>query len=134
MRRRPPRSTRTDPLFPYTTLFRSVLAGLLAVETGSIAIHGQLTSPASRAATLAYLGHLPALKADLSALENLDFLCGLHGRRGSQSPEGARRWSVSAVTRTPWRDSCPPDRRSACRWPGCGCHRHRCGCSTNPTP
>src|SRR3546814_12270937 len=71
-----------------TTLLR-VLAGLLAVEAGSIAIHGQLTSPASRAATLAYLGHLPALKADLSALENLDFLCGLHGRRGSQSPEGA---------------------------------------------
>src|SRR3546814_10076911 len=25
MDRRPPRSTRTDPLFPYTTLFRSVL-------------------------------------------------------------------------------------------------------------
>src|SRR3546814_17182985 len=27
MRRRPPRSTRTDTLFPYTTLFRSVLEG-----------------------------------------------------------------------------------------------------------
>src|SRR3546814_12850933 len=26
MRRRPPRSTRTDTLFPYTTLFRSELA------------------------------------------------------------------------------------------------------------
>src|SRR3546814_17312085 len=26
MRRRPPRSTRTDPLFPYTTLFRSTQA------------------------------------------------------------------------------------------------------------
>src|SRR3546814_8985598 len=26
MRRRPPRSTRTDTLFPYTTLFRSVYA------------------------------------------------------------------------------------------------------------
>src|SRR3546814_15361003 len=26
MRRRPPRPTRTDTLFPYTTLFRSVLA------------------------------------------------------------------------------------------------------------
>src|SRR3546814_20244760 len=26
MRRRPPRSTRTDTLFPYTTLFRSTLA------------------------------------------------------------------------------------------------------------
>src|SRR3546814_18766265 len=28
MRRRPPRSTRTDTLFPYTTLFRSSPAGL----------------------------------------------------------------------------------------------------------
>src|SRR3546814_15339581 len=27
MNRRPPRSTRTDTLFPYTTLFRSVLGG-----------------------------------------------------------------------------------------------------------
>src|SRR3546814_15718077 len=27
MLRRPPRSTRTDTLFPYTTLFRSVLVG-----------------------------------------------------------------------------------------------------------
>src|SRR3546814_6228806 len=34
MRRRPPRSTRTDTLFPYTTLFRSVdhLAELAVVE------------------------------------------------------------------------------------------------------
>ena len=71
-----------------TTLLR-VLAGLLAAEAGSIAIHGELTSPASRAATLAYLGHLPALKADLTALENLEFLCGLHGRRATQLPEGA---------------------------------------------
>src|SRR3546814_6150786 len=29
MIRRPPRSTRTDTLFPYTTLFRSVLASAL---------------------------------------------------------------------------------------------------------
>src|SRR3546814_14068091 len=27
MIRRPPRSTRTDTLFPYTTLFRSIVAG-----------------------------------------------------------------------------------------------------------
>src|SRR3546814_2294451 len=27
MRRRPPRSTRTDPLFPYPTLFRSAVHG-----------------------------------------------------------------------------------------------------------
>src|SRR3546814_3406077 len=31
MIRRPPRSTRTDTLFPYTTLFRSLLGVLLAV-------------------------------------------------------------------------------------------------------
>src|SRR3546814_3637682 len=29
MRRRPPRSTRTDTLFPYTTLFRSGVAALV---------------------------------------------------------------------------------------------------------
>src|SRR3546814_20439422 len=32
MRRRPPRSTRTDTLFPYTTLFRSVTARLLCIR------------------------------------------------------------------------------------------------------
>src|SRR3546814_2678927 len=31
MIRRPPRSTRTDTLFPYTTLFRSALAGAAPV-------------------------------------------------------------------------------------------------------
>src|SRR3546814_15556012 len=31
MIRRPPRSTRTDTLFPYTTLFRSVVAAIDAV-------------------------------------------------------------------------------------------------------
>src|SRR3546814_16889524 len=32
MIRRPPRSTRTDTLFPYTTLFRSRRAGLRAAQ------------------------------------------------------------------------------------------------------
>src|SRR3546814_15796080 len=31
MIRRPPRSTRTDTLFPYTTLFRSVVSSVVAV-------------------------------------------------------------------------------------------------------
>src|SRR3546814_6391961 len=35
MIRRPPRSTRTDTLFPYTTLFRSLLAAELAEEDRS---------------------------------------------------------------------------------------------------
>src|SRR3546814_13943042 len=34
MIRRPPRSTRTDTLFPYTTLFRSVEAGVAALPQG----------------------------------------------------------------------------------------------------
>src|SRR3546814_18461701 len=34
MRRRPPRSTRTDTLFPYTTLFRSVLGFPLCIVGG----------------------------------------------------------------------------------------------------
>src|SRR3546814_4930072 len=33
MIRRPPRSTRTDTLFPYTTLFRSILRAAFSLET-----------------------------------------------------------------------------------------------------
>src|SRR3546814_10738425 len=32
MLRRPPRSTRTDTLFPFTTLFRSTVAGILSCK------------------------------------------------------------------------------------------------------
>src|SRR3546814_21191654 len=32
MLRRPPRSTRTDTLFPYTTLFRSLLSGAVSSD------------------------------------------------------------------------------------------------------
>src|SRR3546814_3237911 len=43
MKRRPPRSTRTDTLFPYTTLFRSITAN---TARGPIAIahNGNLTN------------------------------------------------------------------------------------------
>src|SRR3546814_4516077 len=34
MRRRPPRSTLTDTLFPYTTLFRSVARGAMDEDVG----------------------------------------------------------------------------------------------------
>src|SRR3546814_6293474 len=46
MIRRPPRSTRTDTLFPYTTLFRSRLtAGAREIANG---IYSQLASLAAR--------------------------------------------------------------------------------------
>src|SRR3546814_2652659 len=46
MIRRPPRSTRTDTLFPYTTLFRSS-AGLCAAESPLDWGHGSFPSAAS---------------------------------------------------------------------------------------
>src|SRR3546814_3673663 len=50
MIRRPPRSTRTDTLFPYTTLFRSVLlhAELMMVRSG----HSRSDAAILRTATL----------------------------------------------------------------------------------
>jgi heme exporter protein A len=71
-----------------TTLLR-VLAGLLRADSGDVAIDGQPATVGLRARAISYMGHLPALKADLSALENLDFLCGLHGRRRAQLPANA---------------------------------------------
>jgi heme exporter protein A len=71
-----------------TTLLR-VLAGLLKLDEGQVLIEGRAADPYERSHAIAYLGHLPALKADLSALENLDFLCGLHGRRAQLPPEQA---------------------------------------------
>ena len=71
-----------------TTLLR-VLTGLLRADAGEVRIEGDRADVWSRARHMAYLGHLAGLKADLSALQNLEFLCGLHGRRSSQQPEAA---------------------------------------------
>ena len=71
-----------------TTLLR-VLAGLLRADAGAVEIDGEPIRPQLRSRVMAYLGHLPALKADLTVLENLRFLCGLHGRRRGQAPEAA---------------------------------------------
>ena len=71
-----------------TTLLK-VLAGLLHADGGTIELQGQAAEPGLRARVVGYLGHLPAQKADLSALENLRFLCGLHGSRPGMSLEDA---------------------------------------------
>src|SRR3546814_10815903 len=66
MIRRPPRSTRTDTLFPYTTLFRSVLAdrclcrGLLVIHDPDLA-HDQVHR---RRAALADRGRLLRLRSE----------------------------------------------------------------------
>lgn len=66
-----------------TTLLR-VLAGLLRPDAGEV-----LPARARDRAGIAYLGHLPALKGDLSAAGNLAFLCGLHGMRIDRTIEAA---------------------------------------------
>src|SRR3546814_10964166 len=60
MIRRPPRSTRTDTLFPYTTLFRSEAAATQRAKVAS-GTSVQLAQPAS-----------PAAAADASALDRIE--------------------------------------------------------------
>src|SRR3546814_19144369 len=57
MIRRPPRSTRTDTLFPYTTLFRSQPEG-----RGLVAAFDHVKDPAPRKAMLRH-GIVPPLEA-----------------------------------------------------------------------
>src|SRR3546814_4339119 len=45
MRRRPPRSTLTDTLFPYTTLFRSAIARGLGVREDHLHAFGSQVAP-----------------------------------------------------------------------------------------
>src|SRR3546814_4407673 len=51
MIRRPPRSTRTDTLFPYTTLFRSRSLALGAFEHGALCILGRPVAEEARASS-----------------------------------------------------------------------------------
>src|SRR3546814_6173324 len=55
MIRRPPRSTRTDTLFPYTTLFRSLMAA-----DGVGFVGGEIEDPRQRVQGLHPVAHLPA--------------------------------------------------------------------------
>src|SRR3546814_12589758 len=54
MVRRPPRSTRTDTLFPYTTLFRSLVDGrsvrLIGINTPELGRDGRKAEPFALAA------------------------------------------------------------------------------------
>lgn len=64
-----------------TTLVR-VLAGLLEFHAGELVFDGQPVAPGSERLRrdMLYLGHRLSVKDDLTALENLRFLCALHGQ------------------------------------------------------
>jgi len=85
-----------------TTLLR-VLAGLLRADSGRVVLAGQDAEASRRARMLAYLGHLPAFKADLSAMHNLRFLCDLHGARAVSLVEAMRMVGLAGYEDAPAR-------------------------------
>src|SRR3546814_20446875 len=73
MIRRPPRSTRTDTLFPYTTLFRS-LSDVLSADTF---IRMKREHAGMTAGTIPDVGHVPMLDEPEALAAIDDFLAGL---------------------------------------------------------
>src|SRR3546814_18335294 len=66
MIRRPPRSTRTDTLFPYTTLFRSVLVpALLALAACETSAYRNHIAPRYSASTFNYAAGGRDLKVEV---------------------------------------------------------------------
>src|SRR3546814_6903583 len=91
MIRRPPRSTRTDTLFPYTTLFRSPhkqnAQRPTASNTAAIAVTPDNQPSASPDASSGKIGHDPmTLPARVATVEAAS---GKHPDRASASPSGA---------------------------------------------
>src|SRR3546814_13565525 len=104
MRRRPPRSTRTDTLFPYTTLFRSMsMAGMMdpkvvppgwtyspstAAKRLPIVIMGVVGLLISRHLTAYQLGHLDTVWEHFfpgSAAEHRNGTADIHTSRTSNA-------------------------------------------------
>ncbi|MBS0569707.1 MAG: heme ABC exporter ATP-binding protein CcmA [Proteobacteria bacterium] len=68
-----------------TTLLK-VLSGLLEPSSGNVLLHGVPLTLAKLSHQVALLGHLPGLKLELSALENLRFATGMGGIRPGITP------------------------------------------------
>src|SRR3546814_17809253 len=69
MIRRPPRSTRTDTLFPYTTLFRSYQIGLYTIPMAAVAVAPWplgLTGPVYGAVSIAATAFFALLAAQVA--------------------------------------------------------------------
>ena len=85
-----------------TTLLR-VLAGLLRADAGEIDIDGRRATTALRARAIAYLGHLPALKADLTARKTSISSAACTAGAAGSCP--ATRWPSSAWPATKTRSA-----------------------------
>src|SRR3546814_15935204 len=125
MRRRPPRSTRTAPLFPYTTLFRSPGRG---EAEGSVVEHqaerpAQQEQPAQLAADRA--GDIGAAAAQQQQSRQGNAPVGplkrLRGTHGVQYRPVATAWPASRAR------PAAPDRRSRRPWSRRSTEEHRVG-------
>ncbi len=88
-----------------TTLLR-VTSGLMRPEQGIVSWRGRsiVSAPAEYQAELAYASHEPALKGDLTALENLRFMVGLKRRVDSNELLAMlERTGVAALAELPTR-------------------------------
>src|SRR3546814_14032602 len=65
MIRRPPRSTRTDTLFPYTTLFRSINASGYGLTLG---VHTRIDGVAAHIAARAAVGNVYVNRNQIGAI------------------------------------------------------------------
>src|SRR3546814_9980274 len=90
MIRRPPRSTRTDTLFPYTTLFRSPLPSPSVCALAWLALlAGCGTADPTSMERFKRTGHLIALSGGDAGAPNACFAC--HGLEGEGNGAGAPR-------------------------------------------
>src|SRR3546814_11820927 len=81
MLRRPPRSTRTDTLFPYTTLFRSSPHRKPRAEAGKLGCGGRIDRRGARLgllrrpATVGYARNFPRVDRQPDGARTLQALC-----------------------------------------------------------
>src|SRR3546814_12763204 len=111
MIRRPPRSTRTDTLFPYTTLFRSAHHGVDA-EVGDQRPIGGLVDQSDRAAAAVALGEQRGQDVHLVVVGHRDD-CVRRGGVGLLQDLGVERVAVDhdrARQRLGHLTGAPPDR------------------------
>src|SRR3546814_14076710 len=105
MIRRPPRSTRTDTLFPYTTLFRSTI--LVASQARGTKAHGSgipFDDPSGDRLS-EWMGFSKEEFYDANKVEILPIVLCYHGRAGGGGvgpprPECERHWRERLVGRS----------------------------------
>src|SRR3546814_17306544 len=68
MIRRPPRSTRTDTLFPYTTLFRSQVAGIAVADPEAAVANTRAWATAKQQIETTYKAQLDQAEARRQAI------------------------------------------------------------------